>query len=250
MSRLFGTDGIRGVANEDLKPTLAHALGRAVATRAAGGAGRILVGQDTRRSGDMLVAALVSRCAPRRAPTSTAWASARRRRSRSSPAAWATPRASWSRLPTTRPTTTGSRCSTAQGLKLDDAVGGRARDAHLALRRAAPAPRNDGIGRSHRRSRGHSIATWSTAWAWPAASAPTCASRSTAPTVRRRPWRPRSWRPRAPRVSVHFDDPDGSNINLDCGATAPAALAPSWPPGVVGRRLQPRWRRRPLRRRR
>jgi phosphoglucosamine mutase len=26
-------------------------------------------------------------------------------------------------------------------------------------------------------------------------------------------------------VSVHFDDPDGSNINLDCGATAPAALA-------------------------
>ena len=60
MSNLFGTDGIRGVANEDLKPSLAHALGRALATRLAGPEGRILVGQDTRRSGDMLVAALMS----------------------------------------------------------------------------------------------------------------------------------------------------------------------------------------------
>jgi phosphoglucosamine mutase len=60
VSRLFGTDGIRGVANEDLKPSLAHALGRAIATRLAGPGGRILVGQDTRRSGDMLVAALMS----------------------------------------------------------------------------------------------------------------------------------------------------------------------------------------------
>ncbi|MEA2608488.1 MAG: hypothetical protein QOJ75_731, partial [Chloroflexota bacterium] len=30
MARLFGTDGIRGVANVDLKPTTAYALGRAV----------------------------------------------------------------------------------------------------------------------------------------------------------------------------------------------------------------------------
>ena len=60
MSNLFGTDGIRGVANEDLKPSLAHALGRALATRLAGPGGHILVGQDTRRSGDMLVAALMS----------------------------------------------------------------------------------------------------------------------------------------------------------------------------------------------
>ena len=46
MSNLFGTDGIRGVANEDLKPSLAHALGRAIATRLAGPGGHILVGQD------------------------------------------------------------------------------------------------------------------------------------------------------------------------------------------------------------
>ena len=31
MARLFGTDGIRGVANVDLKPTMAYALGRATA---------------------------------------------------------------------------------------------------------------------------------------------------------------------------------------------------------------------------
>lgn len=60
MTKLFGTDGIRGVANEDLKPALAHALGRAVATRLAPDGGRLIIGQDTRRSGDMLVAALVS----------------------------------------------------------------------------------------------------------------------------------------------------------------------------------------------
>src|SRR6478736_3972599 len=60
MARLFGTDGIRGVANVDLKPTLAYALGRAVAHRLAGRGGAIVVGQDTRRSGDMFVAAIVA----------------------------------------------------------------------------------------------------------------------------------------------------------------------------------------------
>jgi phosphoglucosamine mutase len=60
MSRLFGTDGIRGVANVDLKPTMAYALGRAVAHRLVDGGGAIVVGQDTRRSGDMFVAALTA----------------------------------------------------------------------------------------------------------------------------------------------------------------------------------------------
>ncbi len=60
MSRLFGTDGIRGVANIDLKPTTAFALGRAVAQRLVGPGGAIVVGQDTRRSGDMFVAAITA----------------------------------------------------------------------------------------------------------------------------------------------------------------------------------------------
>jgi phosphoglucosamine mutase len=60
MPRLFGTDGIRGVANVDLKPTLAYALGRATAHQLAGKGGSIVVGQDTRRSGDMFVSAITS----------------------------------------------------------------------------------------------------------------------------------------------------------------------------------------------
>jgi phosphoglucosamine mutase len=58
--RLFGTDGIRGVANVDLKPATAFALGRAAAQRLVGPGGSIIVGQDTRRSGDMFVAAIAA----------------------------------------------------------------------------------------------------------------------------------------------------------------------------------------------
>jgi phosphoglucosamine mutase len=60
VARLFGTDGIRGIANVDLKPTTAYALGRAVAQRLVGQGGSIVVGQDTRRSGDMFVAAIAA----------------------------------------------------------------------------------------------------------------------------------------------------------------------------------------------
>ena len=60
MARLFGTDGIRGVANVDLKPTIAFALGRATAHHLVGAGGAIVVGQDTRRSGDMFVAAITA----------------------------------------------------------------------------------------------------------------------------------------------------------------------------------------------
>jgi phosphoglucosamine mutase len=58
MGRLFGTDGIRGVANVDLTPTLAYDLGRAVGHLLEAGGRSVVIGQDTRRSGDMLVAAL------------------------------------------------------------------------------------------------------------------------------------------------------------------------------------------------
>ncbi len=60
MGRLFGTDGIRGIANVDLKPTMAYALGRATAHRLVGRGGSIVVGQDTRRSGDLFVAAITA----------------------------------------------------------------------------------------------------------------------------------------------------------------------------------------------
>lgn len=62
MARLFGTDGVRGVANRDLTPLLAMQLGMAAAAVLGNGnhAPHILVGRDTRLSGDMLEAALVA----------------------------------------------------------------------------------------------------------------------------------------------------------------------------------------------
>lgn len=59
MARLFGTDGVRGVANRDLTPELAFKLGRAGAyVMVRSGGGHMVVGRDTRVSGDMLQAAL------------------------------------------------------------------------------------------------------------------------------------------------------------------------------------------------
>jgi phosphoglucosamine mutase len=60
MNRLFGTDGVRGVANDFLTPELAFALGRAGGfVLASHGAKRpVLVGRDTRLSGPMLEDAL------------------------------------------------------------------------------------------------------------------------------------------------------------------------------------------------
>ena len=55
MARMFGTDGVRGVANTDLTCPLAFRLGQA-AVRFQGP--RIIVGKDTRLSGDMLEAAV------------------------------------------------------------------------------------------------------------------------------------------------------------------------------------------------
>jgi phosphoglucosamine mutase len=62
MGRMFGTDGVRGIANTELTAELAYKLGRAGAAVLAEGMKKpkILVGMDTRISGDMLESALVS----------------------------------------------------------------------------------------------------------------------------------------------------------------------------------------------
>lgn len=64
MGRLFGTDGVRGIANADLNAELAFRLGMAgsyvLAKHNTRNRPRILVGKDTRISGDMLEAALIA----------------------------------------------------------------------------------------------------------------------------------------------------------------------------------------------
>src|SRR6266850_962416 len=67
MTRLFGTDGIRGVANEEpLTPELAFRVGRQLVATLQVDHGvshaRIVIGRDTRRSGPLLEAALISGC--------------------------------------------------------------------------------------------------------------------------------------------------------------------------------------------
>jgi len=224
MPRLFGTDGIRGMANVDLKPTIAFALGRATAHRLLDGSGALLVGQDTRRSGDMLVAALV-------AGATSMGVDVHRMGVCPTPAlAYATGALGYgagimvsaSHNPADD---NGLKVLDARGAKLDDVVEdelealiwrsdeltgpsnarlGRAVDDHLALDRY----------REHRlalarRTRADLRVIVDCAHG----SGSAVAGEIIAATG--------AW------VAVRFADPDGMNINLGCGATAPAALAAS-----------------------
>lgn len=63
MGRLFGTDGIRGVANKELTCELATKLGRAAAavlTNKSTRHPRVIIGKDTRLSSDMLESAMTA----------------------------------------------------------------------------------------------------------------------------------------------------------------------------------------------
>ncbi len=63
MGRLFGTDGARGIANTEITAELAMKIGRAAAMVLAEntvGKPKVLIGMDTRKSGDMLSAAIAS----------------------------------------------------------------------------------------------------------------------------------------------------------------------------------------------
>ena len=65
MRKLFGTDGIRGIANvEPMTPEFAMTLGGAIVQEAlrreGGGPAVVLIGKDTRRSGDLLEHALAA----------------------------------------------------------------------------------------------------------------------------------------------------------------------------------------------
>ena len=63
MGRLFGTDGVRGIANKELESMLSFNFGRIgayVLTEETHHKPKIAVGMDTRISGDMLEAALIA----------------------------------------------------------------------------------------------------------------------------------------------------------------------------------------------
>ncbi|AIY04058.1 phosphoglucosamine mutase [Planococcus sp. PAMC 21323] len=63
MGKYFGTDGVRGVANSELTPELAFRLGRIggyILTQSAKDKPKVLIGRDTRISGEMLEGALAA----------------------------------------------------------------------------------------------------------------------------------------------------------------------------------------------
>ncbi|MFL5641380.1 MAG: phosphoglucosamine mutase [Chloroflexota bacterium] len=223
MSRLFGTDGIRGVANVDLKPTLAYALGRAVAHRLAGPGGSIVVGQDTRRSGDMFVSAIVAGATslgvdahvvgivPTPALAFIAgegpFAAGIMVSASHNPAA-----------------DNGLKVLDAFGLKLDDGVEDEL-EALIWRTEELPGVANDGLGRmvdaagrlddylDHRRGLAESIDASGLHLVLDAANG---SGSVVGPEI---------LQATGARLDVIHAEPDGININVRCGATAPASLA-------------------------
>jgi phosphoglucosamine mutase len=222
VGRLFGTDGIRGVANVDLRPPLAYALGRAVAYELAGAGGAIVLGQDTRRSGGMLVASLAAGAASLGSDVQVAGVLPTPALAflAGSGSFAAGVMVSASHNPADD---NGLKVLDSRGLKLDEP----AEDALEQLIWRAEelgGPRNDGIGRV--RDVPSLVERYREERLRLAAATPCdlhivldCANGAggvTAPDV---------LAATGARVDVVHNDPDGVNINDGCGATAPASLA-------------------------
>ncbi|MFL5721198.1 MAG: phosphoglucosamine mutase [Chloroflexota bacterium] len=223
MSRLFGTDGIRGVANVDLKPTLAYALGRAVAHRLAGPGGSIVVGQDTRRSGDMFVSAIV-------AGATSLGVDAHVVGTVPTPAlafiAGEGPFAAGIMVSASHnpAADNGLKVLDASGLKLDDGVEDEL-EALIWRTEELPGVANDGLGRmvdaagrlddylDHRRGLAVSIDASGLHLVLDAANG---SGSVVGPEI---------LQATGARLDVIHAEPDGININVRCGATAPASLA-------------------------
>ncbi len=222
MARLFGTDGIRGIANVDLKPTLAYALGRATAHELLGGGGGLVIGQDTRRSGGMFVSAIAAGAASLGADVQLAG-------TLPTPALaflagtgdfGAGIMVSASHNPADD---NGLKVLDARGMKLDD----DREDALEALiwrSEELAGPRNGGIGRvtagpallgRYRADRLGLARTIRT----DLRIVLDCANGAGGVSA------PEILAATGATVEVIYNEPDGVNINLECGATAPAALA-------------------------
>jgi phosphoglucosamine mutase len=222
VGRLFGTDGIRGIANVDLKPTLAHALGRATAQRLVRPGGSIVVGQDTRRSGDMFVAAITS-------GATSLGVDVHRLGVVPTPALAHLARigafdagimVSASHNPADD---NGLKVLDSGGLKLDDAIEEEL-EALIWRSEEIGAPGNARLGRSidaaglldryreHRLGLAATIAT-------DLRIVIDCANGSGGVVA------PEIFAATGASVEVIHNEPDGVNINLGCGATAPASLA-------------------------
>ena len=223
MPRLFGTDGIRGVANVDLKPTLAYALGRATSSRLVGTGGELIVGQDTRRSGDMFVAAI------------TAGATSLGSHVR---AAGIVPTPALAFLTGDGPFAAGIMVSASHnpaddnglkvldsdGLKLEDAIEDELEQLIWRVEELGGAS-NAELGQATDarhlldRYRSHRLALASSIEAAGVKVVLDCANGSGGVVA------PEILAATGATVEVIHNEPDGVNINVNCGATAPGSLA-------------------------
>jgi phosphoglucosamine mutase len=222
MPRLFGTDGIRGVANVELRPTLAYGLGRATAARILAPGESLLVGQDTRRSGDMFVAAVIAGACSMGIDVHRLGVC---------------PTPALAHLTASGPFSAGLMVSASHnpaddnGLKvLDDAglkIDEPLEDELEALIWRADelgGPSNAGLGREVDARRrlaeyeAHRLRLASTIRS-DVSLVLDCANGSGGVVA------PQILAGSGARVDVRFNQPDGTNINLECGATSPAAVA-------------------------
>ena len=222
MTRLFGTDGIRGVANVDLHPKLAYDLGRATASYLVGAGGSLLVGQDTRRSGDMFAAAVAAGAMSLGVDVYTLGVC---------------PTPALAHLTGTGPFRAGVMVSAShnpardnglkvvdeRGMKLDDVVEDKLESLILRADELI-GPENDGLGcetdgrallEEYVEDRLRFARSFRTDVRVVVDAANGSACRVAG----------RILEGTGARVEVAFCEPDGININLACGATAPAALA-------------------------
>ncbi|MEP7360180.1 MAG: phosphoglucosamine mutase [Chloroflexota bacterium] len=222
MTKLFGTDGIRGVANVDLQPKLAFDLGRATASRLVGAGGSLLLGQDTRRSGDMFAAAVAAGALSLGADVYRLGVC---------------PTPALAHLTATGQHKAGIMVSAShnpardnglkvvdeRGLKLDDPVEDEL-EALIFRADELAGPDNAGLGREVNAT--DALEDYVTHRLAIAARCPSsakvvldCANGSAGAVA------PRILEGAGASVDARFNEPDGLNINLDCGATVPQALA-------------------------
>lgn len=225
MGKLFGTDGIRGVANEKLTPEMALRMGRIVASLLAEGCGSsrpfFLLGRDTRISGAMLEG-------PLSAGIASAGVDVRLLGVVSTPAvAYLVRRLkaaggvmiSASHNPVED---NGIKFFNAEGRKLDDALEARAEKLYFGGGDSLPRPTGTGVGRIINSARAVQHYTAFLEEAAPRLEgfrvALDCANGSLSRIA------PRLYRKLGAEVIALHSSPNGSNINVRCGSTNPAFL--------------------------
>jgi phosphoglucosamine mutase len=220
VTRLFGTDGVRGIANRDLTPELALRLGRAAGHVLGGPGHRVVVGRDTRRSGRMLESALAAglcsvgievRLVGHVPTPGLAWITKANGFS-----AGAVISASHNPAPDN-----GIKFFSSRGVKLDDALEDRIEE-RMAGEDSLPRPTEGGIGLvgdERALVKGYEDALVRLAPRLDGARvALDCANGATyrvAPSV---------FAAAGAEVIVIADQPDGLNINAECGSTYPERL--------------------------